>query len=233
MTGAGQAGQTETCQNAEWATWAGTTVSLSLFGFDGFQWLRDGAPINGQRGPTYVPQNTDIGHQLSCRVTVTYPVPFLASTSAQSGSITVQAAAPTPPSPSPPSPPSPSKALDLSGLSVSPGSFAITGRKVKGRCVGLTHANRKNRRCHRTVALSVSFKLTVAARVTFTIKQSTTGRKVNGRCVRVNRSNRKKRHCVRVTQLKGSVALNGTAGTNRFRFNGKRAGARLGPAAIN
>jgi hypothetical protein len=43
-----------------------------MFGFDGYQWLRDGSAIAGQTGQTFVPAATDVGHSLSCTVTVTY-----------------------------------------------------------------------------------------------------------------------------------------------------------------
>jgi hypothetical protein len=44
------------------------------FGFDGYRWLRDGSPIAGQTGHSYTPTTGDVGHQLSCAVTVTYPL---------------------------------------------------------------------------------------------------------------------------------------------------------------
>ncbi len=79
-----QHGTPQTCGGALWSTWAGEQPSLSLFGFDGFQWLLDGAPIAGATGSTYTPSVADVGHALSCTVTGTYPLiqVTVASTSA-------------------------------------------------------------------------------------------------------------------------------------------------------
>ncbi len=79
-----QHGTPQTCGGALWSTWAGQQPSLSLFGFDGFQWRLDGNPIAGATGPAYTPTVADVGHALSCTVTGTYPLiqVTVASTSA-------------------------------------------------------------------------------------------------------------------------------------------------------
>ena len=95
VSGAGRAGSVESCQNAQWSSWAGVSPSTSLFSFDGYRWLLDGAPIAGQSPQSYTPTNADVGHQLACEITVTYPLPLLVTpASAASAAITVQAALP-------------------------------------------------------------------------------------------------------------------------------------------
>src|SRR5207248_2546691 len=72
VTGSGEQGTQQVCQGDQWAQWAGQPPSYSAFSFDGYQWLRDGAPIAGQTSQSYTPVAGDVGHQLSCTITVTY-----------------------------------------------------------------------------------------------------------------------------------------------------------------
>jgi hypothetical protein len=181
-----------------------------LYGFDGYVWLRDGSPIAGQTGQNYTPDGADVGHRLSCRITVTYPVPFLVSASATSSAITVR-------------PPA------LSRLRVSPRTFSLTGRRVAGRCVAVTNANRTRPICRRPIRLRVTYKLPVATKVTFTIKRVRPGRLVKGRCVAPTRANRHRPHCTRLVALRGKITRSGKAGNNRFTFKGRIGGHRLGP----
>ena len=90
VSGSGIVNTPQACQPGAWATWAGVTPSVSFYSFDGYQWLRDGAAIAGQNAQTYTPTAGDVGHQLSCKITVTYPLPLLVTTSATSAAITVQ-----------------------------------------------------------------------------------------------------------------------------------------------
>jgi hypothetical protein len=80
------------CRAARWATWAHLQPSSRLFSFDGYQWLRDGAPIAGQHADHYAPAAPDRDARLSCGVTVTYPRPLLVSASGTSAAITLNAA---------------------------------------------------------------------------------------------------------------------------------------------
>jgi virginiamycin B lyase len=88
VSGSNQAGSPETCVG-RWPGWAGVSPSATLLGFDRYQWLRDGAPIAGQTGPNYIPSASDVGHQLACSTTATYPKPYFVTTSATSSAITV------------------------------------------------------------------------------------------------------------------------------------------------
>jgi virginiamycin B lyase len=158
LSGAGQQGASESCQG-HLASWAGIGPSTSLYAFDGYGWLRDGTPIPGQTGPSYAPTPADVGHQLACRITTTYPLPFFVTVSSTSAAITVQAPVPA-----------------LSSLRISPRKFSLAGRKVDGRCVAPTHKNANDKPCRRAVRLRVSYTLNVAAKVTFTIQRKV-GRK--------------------------------------------------------
>jgi streptogramin lyase len=88
VTGSGQQGTQQVCQGDEWAQWAGEPPSFSAVAFDGYQWLRDGRPIAGQTSQAYTPSTGDVGQQLSCTVTVTYPL-LNVTVSATSTAVTV------------------------------------------------------------------------------------------------------------------------------------------------
>src|SRR4051794_30161308 len=60
LSGKPVVGETLTCLPSGFS---GNGVSLS------YQWLRDGSPIGGATGSSYVPTNGDVGRDVSCRVT--------------------------------------------------------------------------------------------------------------------------------------------------------------------
>lgn len=60
LTGTPVPGQTLTCSTG---TWANNPSGYA------YAWLRDGSPISGQSASTYVVQNADSGHSISCQVT--------------------------------------------------------------------------------------------------------------------------------------------------------------------
>jgi streptogramin lyase len=72
VAGGSAEGVTQSCSGAAWANWAGAQPSLDRFGFDGYRWRLDGVPVVGATSQTYTPVVADLGHQLSCVVTVTY-----------------------------------------------------------------------------------------------------------------------------------------------------------------
>jgi streptogramin lyase len=92
VAGSGAAGAPQLCAGATWSDWAGQQPSIDAFDFDGYQWLLDGSAIAGQTGQSYTPTAADIGHQLSCKVTVTYTL-FPTTTSATSAAVGVKGAA--------------------------------------------------------------------------------------------------------------------------------------------
>jgi len=85
VTGSGQEGTQQVCQGDAWQQWAGKAPSYSAFSFDGYQWLRDGSAIAGATGQAYTPTAGDVGHMLSCTVTVTYPLLNVTSSATSAG----------------------------------------------------------------------------------------------------------------------------------------------------
>jgi hypothetical protein len=55
----------------------------------------------------------------------------------------------------------------LSAFSITPHRFSLAGRRAGGRCVKPTRANRSHRRCHRPIALRVSYTLSSPSKVKF------------------------------------------------------------------
>jgi len=90
VSGGGQAGTSQLC-SASWSTWASQQPSASLYGFDGYRWLLDGSQIAS--GQSYTPTAANIGHELSCTETVTYPL-LDVTTSATSAPLAVVAPPP-------------------------------------------------------------------------------------------------------------------------------------------
>jgi hypothetical protein len=78
------------------------------------------------------------------------------------------------------------------------------------------------------VGTHVSFRLTEAASMRFSVVKDLPGRKVGRRCVAPTRSNRRKPRCIRTLAL-GSFPLVGHAGANGFRFTGRVRGHKLAP----
>src|SRR4029079_12965486 len=87
-TGAGQLGTAQQCAGDVWSSWAGQQPSRTAYGFDGYQWRLDGNVIAGANGASYTPTSSDVGHQLSCKVTLTYPL-LVVTVSATSAPVTV------------------------------------------------------------------------------------------------------------------------------------------------
>jgi hypothetical protein len=88
VTGSGQQGTQQVCQGDQWSPWADQLPLDNQFGFDGFQWLRDGAPLAGQTRQSYTPSVADVGHILTCTVTVSYQL-LGVTASATSAGVTV------------------------------------------------------------------------------------------------------------------------------------------------
>jgi len=75
----------------------------------------------------------------------------------------------------------------------------------------------------------VSFRLSEASSVKFTVQRKARGRKVGGKCKRPTRSNRKNKACTRWKSVRGSFTVAGKAGTNSFTFRGRIGGKALRP----
>lgn len=213
-----QEGSPEACQ-AQWTDWAGYTARTGLYPFDGYTWQRDGNPIPGQTTATYTPTTADVGHQLGCRLTVSYSLPFSVTATSTSQAITVQSAPPPPPTPA------------LSALDITPRMFTLTGRRVGGRCLPLNRSDRGERSCIRRVALRVRFTLSVGATVTFAIERVVPGRLTRGWCSTLTRGDRRHRPCTRQVMRRGKTVINGRAGADEFTFTGKTDGRALVPGS--
>jgi streptogramin lyase len=218
VTGAGRAGSPEACQ-AQWAVWAGYTARTGLYPFDGYVWLRDGNLIPGQTTSAYTPTAADAGHQLACRATVTYPLPFQLTATATSPAITIQAAPPPPSIPA------------LSALNISPGTFTLRGRRVGGRCEPATRSNRTHHTCTRRVAFDIRFTLSESAIVTLTIQRALPGRETKGRCQRPTPKAHRHRGCTRLETLPGASVVTGAAGANAFAFTAATGGHPFSPGS--
>jgi hypothetical protein len=116
----------------------------------------------------------------------------------------------------------------LSKLSIHPHRFSLAGRRVNGRCVPATKANKRNKPCRRAIKLHVSYVLNASDVVTFTVERQVPGRKVRGRCVTPTSKNRRQPRCMRLVAVRGKLTRSSTEGTNRFIFNGKLGGHTLG-----
>jgi hypothetical protein len=99
ITGSGQQGTQQVCQGDRWSDWAWQQPLLSTIpGFPAYQWSLDGTAIAGASSQSYTPAAGDVGHALTCTVTVTYGLLGTTDT-ATSTAVTVisQASGPTGP----------------------------------------------------------------------------------------------------------------------------------------
>lgn len=115
----------------------------------------------------------------------------------------------------------------LSALRVNPQRFALTGRRVKNRCLSATASNQPKPRCTRAIAFRVSFGLSGPAKVYFAVKQVLAGRLVGARCRAATHANRLHRRCTLLAQ-RGIFNRPGIAGQNRVAFNGRLGNRLLG-----
>lgn len=73
----------------------------------------------------------------------------------------------------------------------------------------------------------VSFTLSEAATVKFTVQRRTTGRRSGSKCVKPTKKNRSKKRCTRYVNVSGSITRAGVAGANSFRFSGRLRNKKL------
>jgi hypothetical protein len=104
----------------------------------------------------------------------------------------------------------------IANLKLNPNQFRVPGKGVvkgKGPAIGTT----------------ITFSLSAASRVAFTVERKTRGRRVGKSCVRRTRGNAEKPTCPLYLPVTGSFAAAGKAGSNSVRFEGKLAGKALAP----
>jgi hypothetical protein len=190
LTGGGQQGTVQTCDTT-WSTWASLQPLPTLLGFDGYSWLLDGVRVAS--GQTYTPTVANIGHELACSVTATYPLPLFVTAVATSSPIVVTA------------PPTPV----ITRLRES------AKRWRDGRA--LARIDRRPGARRPPVGTTFSFRLNVQASVAFTFTGPHEGRRIGHTCLTTTRRNAHRRRCVHSVVV-GSLSFPGHARINTVAF---------------
>jgi len=103
------------------------------------------------------------------------------------------------------------------------GSLSLSSAVFRAAGSGRAFSARRRR----PVGTRLSFRLSEAGTVRFTVQRRTKGRRVAGKCRKARRSNRKKRACFRFVKVKRSFSVPAKAGKNRVRFRGRIGGRKL------
>jgi hypothetical protein len=80
-----------------------------------------------------------------------------------------------------------------------------------------------------TVGTRVSFSVSEASSVRFTVQRKTKGRRVAGSCKCQTQANRTKKRCTRWVTVKGSFSIPAAAGATSFTFRGRIGSKTLKP----
>jgi streptogramin lyase len=205
----------QTCAGT-WASWAGLQPSAGLFGFDGYVWLVNGAPVAVGPSPVYTPTMANVGYQLSCAATLTYPL-LDVTTSAASAPVAV-----IPPPPT------------LSAVKQSAAKWREGNKSATISAKGAKRHGRKHRKHKPPVGTTFTFSLNELAAVTVTFTHVASGRELGHKCVAKTRHNRKRRHCP-LTVTDGRLSFTGHEGVDHVRFEGRvsaRAKLKPGPYMV-
>jgi Tol biopolymer transport system component len=132
------------------------------------------------------------------------------------------------PGPGPgPGPPGPGTGVPPDVTPPNLGALALSARKFKAARRGASVAARRRT----PTGTRVTFRLSEAASVRFTVQRAQRGRRVGRRCVKPSRKNRKRRNCTRFVTQRGSFKVAGKTGQNRFRFTGRSRRRKLRPGS--
>ena len=207
VTGNDQAGTAQLCGGAAWATWAYVLQpSAGLFSFDGYRWLLGGSEV--ATGQSYTPTEADVGDQLACTATVTYPLLGVTIPTA-SAPITV---APPPPT--------------ITAVHQSRRIWRDGSRLAQ---ISRRRAHKQAEKKATPVGTTFSFVANEQVSVTFSFSRHLPGRTVAKQCVARTRKNAKHRGCERLVAA-GALSLAGSSGTNTVAFQGRISSAkRLAP----
>ncbi|HKN92803.1 MAG TPA: choice-of-anchor Q domain-containing protein [Thermoleophilaceae bacterium] len=135
-----------------------------------------------------------------------------------------------PPPPAGPSPPAGPPAPQPPGAVADHTKPALGSLKLSHRVFAAARSGASITR-HAPVGTTVSYKLSEAATVAFTVQRAKAGRSSGGKCRKAASRTSKKRACTRwVTVRGGQFTRPGTAGANHFHFSGRVAGRKLAPA---
>jgi hypothetical protein len=111
------------------------------------------------------------------------------------------------------------------------GSLTFSRTTFAAAKSGAAFGAQKGRKKQHAVGTKVSFTLTEASSVKFTVQRKTSGRRVKGKCRTRNRLNRKKAKCTLWKSVRGSFTVQGKAGKNSFTFRGRMGGKSLKPGS--
>ena len=112
-----------------------------------------------------------------------------------------------------PAVPLPAAAVEIQSLAVSPRSFKTAN--IGGAIVS---AKKKTKA---SIGTTVSYSISAAATVQFTVERRVIGRRSQKRCVKKTKANQGKKKCPLFKTVKGGFTHSGAAGTNRFVFSGR------------
>jgi len=194
------------------ATLSGSAASWTATPTLSRQWRRcDADGVNCGDIPlatdaSYTITGADLDHTLRLRELAVGPLTPVAESPATA---TVTVTAVTPP---PPAPPADSQAPALSKLTFAHSAFVAL---AKG---GSTDPKR---------GAALTFSLSEAASVRFSVAALLSGRRSGRSCVAPAKGKRGAKRCTRVVAVKGSFAVAGKAGANKLRITGRLAGKRL------
>jgi hypothetical protein len=110
------------------------------------------------------------------------------------------------------------------------GAPAISALDV-ARAAFLAAARGPSARAAAKVGTNVSYALSAAGAVKFTVERRGAGRKVKGKCRKRTRANAARKRCD--LRLKGGFTQQGAAGTNSFQFTGRLRNRKLAPGRYN
>ena len=104
----------------------------------------------------------------------------------------------------------------MQSLSVSPRSFraAKAGASISAK-----------------VGAKVTYRLSAAGSVKFTVQKESIGRKKGKKCVKPTKRNRRAKKCKLYKAVRGSFTHKGKAGSNSFKFTGRVGSKSLKPAS--
>jgi hypothetical protein len=104
------------------------------------------------------------------------------------------------------------------------GSFSFSATTFKAATSGSAFSTRKKKY---PTGTKVSFNLSEASSVRFTVQRKTKGRKVGSKCKTKTDANRRKKKCTLWKAVSGSFTVPGKAGKNTFTFRGRIGGKAL------
>jgi hypothetical protein len=99
-------------------------------------------------------------------------------------------------------------------------SLRLSPRSFRAAKAGGAVASAKKKR-KGPVGTTVTYSLSLAGGVDFTVERLTAGRRVGKRCVKQTPKNKGKKKCNLAKPLKGGFSEAGAAGQNRFKFTGR------------